>query len=174
MHRCDCFKFYGVFLGIVEKCLLICSLSIRLASLPGVSQVISMADFDDFEPPVRILVAEHHEIMEAIALAQRSGESCIATAVRNGDEAMHLLLGNAFDLAIVDLSMRSLDALRLIALIRATPELRHLPILAVASAQSPASAQEALKAGASDYVQRPVDWPQVVMRIRNLADRAPA
>jgi len=111
--------------------------------------------------------------MEAIAVAQRSGESCTAKAVRNGDQAMHMLLGQDFDLVIVDLAMPSLDALRLIALIRGTPELRHLPILAVASPQSPTSAAEALRAGASDYVQRPVDWPQVVMRIRQLTDQAP-
>lgn len=133
-----------------------------------------MNGFNATAPRTRVLVAEHPEIMKAIANAQKTGEPVAAVSVRDGVQAMHTLLASQFDLAIVDLAMPSLDALRLISLIRATPQVRRLPILAVVPTRRPASGIEALEAGASDYIQRPVDWPQLVMRIRRLTTAAAA
>lgn len=117
---------------------------------------------------VRILVADADDIVEAIAQAQSNGETYTVAKVLDGVQAMHTLLGEAFDIALIDLAMPSLDGLRLIALIRATPKLRRLPILAIAAPQEPATTTEGLKAGASDYLARPLDWPQLAMRIRQL------
>ena len=92
-------------------------------------------------------------------------------AVRDGLEAMHVLVESPFNLAIIDIAHTDLDALRLIALIRATPSLRRLPILAVAVDHVPETTLEGLRAGANDYLPRPIDWPQLVMRIRHLLSK---
>ena len=81
---------------------------------------------------------------------------------------MHHLLYSRFDFTIIDLEMETLDALRLIPRFRATPQLRHVQILAIACAQDPASTLEGTKAGATDYLPRPFEWPQLAMRIRQL------
>jgi PleD family two-component response regulator len=116
----------------------------------------------------RILFADSLDIRQAIATARKNGEAYEALPVIDGVQLMHRLLDSRFDLAIVDLEMETLDALRLIPLIRATPELRQLQILAIACAQDPASTLEGIKAGATDYLPRPFEWPQIAMRIRQL------
>jgi two-component system response regulator PhoP len=117
---------------------------------------------------IRILFSDSLDIRQAIATACDNGENYEALPVIDGVQLMHLLLDSRFDLAIVDLEMETLDALRLIPLIRATPELRQLQILAVACAQDPASPLEGIKAGATDYLPRPFEWPQIAMRIRQM------
>jgi PleD family two-component response regulator len=116
----------------------------------------------------RILFADSLDIRQAIATARKNGEDYEALPVIDGVQLMHRLLDSRFDLAIVDLEMETLDALRLIPLIRATPELRQLQILAIACAQDPASTLEGIKAGATNYLPRPFEWPQIAMRIRQL------
>jgi PleD family two-component response regulator len=116
----------------------------------------------------RILFADSLDIRQAIATARKNGEDYEALPVIDGVQLMHRLLDSRFDLAIVDLEMETLDALRLIPLISATPELRQLQILAIACAQDPASTLEGIKAGATDYLPRPFEWPQIALRIRQL------
>jgi len=117
---------------------------------------------------VRILVSENDDVMSAIADVQHNGQQSEFVTVKDGVEALRVLHGSSFDLMIIDLSMPRLDGLRLIALVRATPELRHLPILAVASPQEPGSTLESIRAGADDYLARPIEWPLLAMRIRQL------
>ena len=116
----------------------------------------------------RILVSDSQDISQALALVQANGLPCDTVTVHDGVVAIHALIDDTFNLAIVDLSMASLDGLRLIALIRATPQLRQLPILAIAAPLEPASTLEGIRAGADDYLARPVEWPLLMMRIRQL------
>ncbi len=116
----------------------------------------------------RILVSDKQDISEALALVHDNGLPCDIVIVSDGVVAIHTLLDSEFDLAIVDLSMARLDGLRLIALVRATPQLRTLPILAIASPLKPASTLEGIRAGADDYLARPIEWPLLMMRIRQL------
>jgi CheY-like chemotaxis protein len=140
------------------------------ASQPGINQKATsrMTIDGHMTSPVRVLVSDNDDIVKAIANAQHNGERCETVTVNDGVQAMHTLLGSSFDLVIVDLAMPRLDGLRLIALIRATPALRHIPILAVASPQEPGSTLESVRAGADDYLARPIEWPQLAMRIRQL------
>ena len=117
---------------------------------------------------IRILFSDSPDIRQAIVTAGQYGENYEALPVIDGVLLMHRLLYSRFDLTIVDLEMETLDALRLIPLVRATPELRQLQILAIACAQDPASTLEGTKAGATDYLPRPFEWPQLAMRIRQL------
>ena len=130
--------------------------------------VVSHMTTSETDVRTRMLISDNDEISQAIAAAQDNGEPCETVAVRDGVTAIHTLLDSAFDLVIIDLSMPRLDGLRLIALIRATPQLRHLPILAIASPLEPGSTLEGIRAGADDYLPRPVEWPLLTMRIRQL------
>jgi CheY-like chemotaxis protein len=118
--------------------------------------------------PVRILISDNDDIVKAISDARTNDEQCETVAVKDGVKALNTLHDSSFDLLIVDLSMSRMDGLRLIALIRATPEFRDLTILAVASPQEPGSTLESIRAGADDYLARPIEWPLLAMRIRQL------
>lgn len=121
----------------------------------------------------RILVSDSDDIKQAVGTAQRNGQRCEMVAADDAVTAMHKLLAGAFDLVIVDLAMPRIDGLRLISLIRATPKLRYLPILVIAPTREPGAPLEGVDAGADDYLPRPLEWPLMAMRIRQLtAERA--
>lgn len=116
----------------------------------------------------RILIADDDCVFRELAA------SCLTTAgyrvslASEGAEAMSMLLGGEFDLAIVDLVMPQIDGLRLIGLIRATPKLRVLPILVVTSQEDPFVHAEGLQVGANDYLIKPIDWAALPERIESL------
>lgn len=83
---------------------------------------------------------------------------------------MEKLQANAVDAAIVDLVMPRIDGLRLIALIRATPELRKLPVLVITSEQDPSFQEEGMRVGATDFITKPVDWPSLPDRVGALIE----
>lgn len=127
-----------------------------------------MSNFHRSNSLPRVLVAGNDDVSQAISKVHQNGEACETHTARDGVGAMHTLLGSAFDLVIIDLAMARLDGLRLIALIRATPALKNLPVLAIASPQQPASSLDGICAGADDYLARPLEWPLLAMRIRQL------
>lgn len=115
--------------------------------------------------PKRVLVADDDAVFREVASA------CLRTAgydvglASQGAEAMQTLLNEPFDLAIIDLLMPQIDGLRLIALIRATPQLRDLPILIITSQTDPLSRADGMQVGANDFLTKPVDWSNLPARV---------
>ena len=73
------------------------------------------------------------------------------------------------DLVILDLHMDRLDGLRLIQEIeRRRDPTAFLPVLMLTAHTSPAVRRRALEAGAHDFVLKPFDAAEVLLRIRNL------
>jgi len=114
-----------------------------------------------------ILVADDDPVFREVAATCLLNYGYDVGLASEGAEAMDMLLRESFDLAIVDLMMPRIDGLRLIALIRATPTLRALPILVITSEEDPSVRAEGMLVGANDYLTKPVDW-------RNLPSRAAA
>ena len=91
---------------------------------------------------------------------------CRVDAAENREGALGRARGEAYDLAFVDLMLGEESGVDLVpALLAANPNLHVIVVTAFGSIDS---AVQAVKAGASDYVQKPVD-PQ---RIRVLVERS--
>lgn len=118
--------------------------------------------------PKRIMVADDDPVFREIAATCLRKAGYATRLASQGADAMTMLLREHFDLAIVDLLMPQIDGLRLIALIRATPQLRDLPILVITSRQDPAVRAEGMQVGANDYLTKPVDWPRLPRQIEAL------
>lgn len=73
-----------------------------------------------------------------------------------------------WDLVIVNVEARGYDGLNVIGRLHSEETTQHLPILAVVDAGSRNLTIEALKCGASDVIQRPIDNQELVARVRSL------
>ena len=122
----------------------------------------------DISVPKRVLVADDDPVFREIAATCLRKAGYDARLAAEGAEAMTILLNEEFDLAIVDLLMPKIDGLRLIALIRATPQLRDLPILIITSRQDPTVRADGMQVGANDHLTKPVDWSSLPGRIEAL------
>jgi putative two-component system response regulator len=72
------------------------------------------------------------------------------------------------DLIILDLHMPHLDGFAVIDQLLATASGRYLPILVLTADDAIESRQRALRAGARDFLQKPFDAVEALLRIRNL------
>ncbi|UTD28799.1 PleD family two-component system response regulator [Bradyrhizobium sp. WD16] len=77
----------------------------------------------------------------------------------------HAAEGN-YDLLIVSLGLENFDGLRLCSQARSLERTRHVPILAIADADSNARLLRGLEIGVNDYLLRPVDKNELLARAR--------
>ncbi len=83
-------------------------------------------------------------------------------------KVMPLLDGGSFDLLLLDLEMPGGDAILLTGEIRRRFSEAELPILAITESVGGDSRNQALAAGASDYLRKPVDRVALALRISSL------
>lgn len=78
------------------------------------------------------------------------------------------------ELIVVDYMMPGMDGIAFIREVRSRPELDDTPIIMVTTSDQRAVRLEALEAGASDFVHKPVDPAEFRARVRNLLQLADA
>ncbi len=75
----------------------------------------------------------------------------------NGYEAMERLQEQRIDLALMDINMPDLDGYTLTSRIKAMPQFRRLPIVAVTANVMRGDRERSLQAGCDGYIQKPID-----------------
>ena len=117
---------------------------------------------------MRIRVADDDCVFGQLAKDCLGDAGYETVLVGDGAAAMGVLLSEYIDLAIVDLLMPQIDGLRLIALIRATPSLRSLPILIITSQDDPSVQADGIQVGASGYLTKPINWERLPAFVNGL------
>ena len=85
----------------------------------------------------------------------------------DGKEALDVVKAHPeVDVVLMDMMMPEMDGFETIARLRANPEYRRLPILAVTSKAMMGDREKCMAAGASDYISKPVDLDQLVSLLR--------
>lgn len=102
-----------------------------------------------YERLAPVLSTEHHVDVEADP----------------AEALFHAAEGN-YDLLIVSLGLENFDGLRLCSQARSLERTRHVPILAIADADSNARLLRGLEIGVNDYLLRPVDKNELLARAR--------
>lgn len=117
----------------------------------------------DDSGPARLLIRQALE-----SWARKSGQRVDVVEAENGLEALRELPRARFDLVITDVNMPALSGLELIRMIRARPEQRGLPVVAISTERDAEDAERAGRAGADAYLGKPFDsetFGRVVGRI---------
>jgi signal transduction histidine kinase/HAMP domain-containing protein/ActR/RegA family two-component response regulator len=85
----------------------------------------------------------------------------------NGKTGIDTLNGHPeIDLVLMDVMMPELDGYSATAAIRAMPEYRELPIIAVTAKAMPGDREKSIDSGATDYVTKPVDANDLIRCIK--------
>ena len=118
---------------------------------------------------IRVLLADDHEIvrdgLKRILVA--TGEVEVAGEAKDGDEALALVKGNDYDVAVLDMSMPGLAGLDLIK--RVKQEKPRLNVLVLSMHGEQQYAARALKAGASGSLNKDSAAEQLLGAIRKVA-----
>ncbi|HEY4017481.1 MAG TPA: response regulator, partial [Pseudonocardiaceae bacterium] len=85
----------------------------------------------------------------------------------NGKTGIDTLNGHPeIDLVLMDVMMPEMDGYSATAAIRAMPEYRELPIIAVTAKAMPGDREKSIDSGATDYVTKPVDANDLIRCIK--------
>jgi len=84
----------------------------------------------------------------------------------NPAEALFRAAEGNYDLLIVSLDLNNFDGLRLCSQARSLERTRHVPILAIADADSGTRLLRGLEIGVNDYLLRPIDKNELLARAR--------
>jgi len=91
----------------------------------------------------------------------------IISSAIDGNEAMGILNNDpTIDLVLMDMMMPNKDGYETISEIRRQPKLEKLKIIAVTAKAMSGDREKCIKAGANDYVTKPVDADQLVSLLK--------
>ena len=109
----------------------------------------------------KVLVVDDEQNMLKLFKKVLSRASCEVRTAASGAEALGELKNSSFDLVISDLIMPSLSGLELMKAVKA----RHpdIPFIVITGHGSVESAVEAMKAGAFDYLTKPVSKESILL-----------
>ena len=119
---------------------------------------------------VRILVVEDDEKMNRIICRYLSNAGYQPLACLHPMEAFDLLEDNSCHLVISDIMMPEMDGYEFAALLRERDA--QLPILFVTALDDFASKQKGFRLGIDDYMVKPLDLDELVLRVGALLRRA--
>lgn len=88
----------------------------------------------------------------------------------NGEKALNIYENNHIDLLITDVMMPNLDGYSLVSLIRNTNQ--TMPILIITAKSSKADMYKGFSVGTDDYMVKPIDIDELILRVGALLRRA--
>ncbi len=90
------------------------------------------------------------------------------TSTRIPEEVCELHARNRYDLILLDLQMPGMDGFEVMEALKAVEVDSYLPVLVITA--QPGHKLRALKAGAKDFIGKPFDLPEVLLRVHNMIE----
>src|SRR5260370_39373334 len=119
----------------------------------------------------RLLLVEDDEVnrdMLSRRLQRRDYEVIIAV---NGQEGVTKAQSDSPDVILMDLSLPVLDGWQATRLLKAAPETRSIPIIALTAHAMSADRQAAMAAGCDDYDTKPIELSRLLGKIEEIVHR---
>jgi diguanylate cyclase (GGDEF)-like protein len=82
-------------------------------------------------------------------------------------KALELMLRERPQVVLLDINMPGMSGLQIMQAMRADPSLQHVPVIVLTGVNDPETKLRALGLGASDFLGKPVDESELVLRLRN-------
>jgi pilus assembly protein CpaE len=120
----------------------------------------------------RVLVVDDDiDTLNLIGLTLKRYGFEVAKAL-SGQEALDLLNHDMPDLMILDVMMPQMDGYEVCRLIRADPRLARLPVVMLTARSQMESQVEAFRAGADDYITKPVRTTELIARLQAVMEHS--
>ena len=123
--------------------------------------------------PMRILIVDDSRIMRNIVkntLLSLKYPADVFTEAADGEEAFSILEKSEITLLLLDWNMPNLNGLELVKRLRSLEKFQNLPIIMVTSEAAKYNIIEAVKAGVTDYLVKPVNEKSLQEKIRSVLE----
>ena len=117
-----------------------------------------------------ILVVDDDKNTRKYIRAVLEAEGYTVSTAADGEEALAQLERDVFDLAVLDIMMPNMDGYEFTKVLREAGN--ELPILMVSAKQLPSDRHKGFLVGTDDYITKPIDETEMILRIKALLRRA--
>ena len=117
-----------------------------------------------------ILVVDDDKNTRRLLTAVLEAENYSVSTAENGEEALAVLDKTHVDLIMLDIMMPKMDGYELTTLLRETNN--DLPVLMLTAKQLPEDKHKGFQSGTDDYMTKPIDETEMLLRIKALLRRA--
>ena len=119
---------------------------------------------------VKILVVDDDKNIRRLISENLEQAGYTPMVAKNGEDALELIDHHHFDMVIADIMMPLIDGYELVADIRSIND--KIPILMITAKEAFEDKKTAFNAGADDYITKPIDFEEMLLRISALLRRA--
>ena len=117
-----------------------------------------------------ILVVDDDKNTRKLLRAVLEAENYTVFTAENGEDALNIMDREHIDLAVLDIMMPVMDGYEFTKILRAAQN--DLPILMVSAKQLPNDRKQGFLVGTDDYMTKPIDEEEMLLRIKALLRRA--
>ena len=120
-------------------------------------------------PNYTCLVVEDSPMMrQLIVFALSRIKNMTVTEADDGIVGLKKLAQSRFDLIITDINMPIMDGLKLVRKIRTDEKHKDVPVIVITTEGSKEDRERAMALGASAYITKPIQAPQVIETVKDL------
>jgi two-component system OmpR family response regulator len=119
---------------------------------------------------MRLLLVEDDPVISSFVVKGLREAGFAVDRAADGEDGLHLALGEPYDAVIVDLMLPRLDGLSLIARLREAKP--GVPILILSAKRSVDDRVKGLQTGSDDYLTKPFAFSELLARVQALIRRA--
>lgn len=121
--------------------------------------------------PLRLVLAEDDDLQRQTLTRFLEAAGHVVTGVARGDEVLAAVKAHKPAILILDIQLPGLDGYAICRQVKADPALTSVAVVFVTAAISTDDRLAGLLLGADDYVEKPVDLPELMKRLSAVAER---
>ena len=120
---------------------------------------------------IRIAVIEDNQINIDLIRYQLQVEGFEIVIAKTGGEGLKMIKDQEPDLILLDIGLPDIDGFELCKVLRSDEKTKNYPIIMLTARIEDSDRIEGLRLGADDYITKPYNAEELILRIRNLLKR---
>jgi len=116
----------------------------------------------------KILLVEDNEMNRDMLSRRLIKKGYEVVMALDGEQALEMAQTEAPDLILMDISLPGLDGWEATRRLKANPETKAIPIIALTAHAMAGDKEKCLEAGCDDYDTKPVEFPRLLGKIQDL------
>ena len=118
--------------------------------------------------PARVLIADDNAQGAELLEAYLGDSGCEVAVAYDGEETLAKVRSFRPDLVLLDIMMPKVSGFEVCKRLKADPATRDVAVLMITALDQPSDVERAVEAGTDDFLTKPINKTELVLRVRNL------